>query len=419
MFNFKSNNPDIDMKTGFYNRCFFDMRLCEERRRTERSGSPFSLFSMDISDLGNLTKKHPNLNFLQIKKTISDIVRENCRTCDTKTWYSETTLIILLPDTSMTDAQVFSEKLQNKFNNGLRSSFGLEDTFNLNNNMMITSFPEMIKNSESILEGNTKPFDKPKATSLLKSSIEENTSKRLTMKRAPMDQTSLTWPLYSDLLMEHDILNIEKWIKRGTDIVGSLFLIILLSPVMFVIAILIKITSRGPVLFKQERIGYLGIKFTFLKFRSMYAGCDERSHKEYVKNLIKNNCNNTNCSSEGRPVFKMEHDPRISPFGRLLRKSSLDELPQLINVFKGEMSLVGPRPPIAYEVANYECWHLRRVLEVKPGITGLWQIHGRSRTTFDEMVRLDIAYVNNWSLWLDLKILFKTIWVVLSAKGAY
>ncbi|MBE9573285.1 MAG: sugar transferase, partial [Proteobacteria bacterium] len=123
--------------------------------------------------------------------------------------------------------------------------------------------------------------------------------------------------------------------------------------------------------------------------------------------------------SRNGQLYKMQDDIRITPFGRFLRRSSLDELPQLLNVLKGDMSLVGPRPPIAYEVEKYESWHLRRAVEVKPGITGLWQVKGRSTTTFNEMVRLDIAYVNNWSLWLDFKIIVRTIWAVISAKGAY
>ena len=201
MFDFKSKNPNIDIKSGFYNRCFFDLRLREERRRTERSGLPFSVLTIDILELADLTKNHSNLNLLQMKKAISDILRKNCRSSDIKTWYSDTTLKILLPETSMTNAQILSEKLHNKFNNGFRSILVFEDTFNLANNMMITSFPEMIKNSENILEENTKPLDKPKATSMLKSSEEESTSTTLTMKWAPMDdQMSLTWPLYSDLL---------------------------------------------------------------------------------------------------------------------------------------------------------------------------------------------------------------------------
>ena len=200
---------------------------------------------------------------------------------------------------------------------------------------------------------------------------------------------------------------------------GALGGIIFFAPVMLIIAILIKSTSCGPVLYRQKRVGFLGKKFTFLKFRSMYTNCSEEKHKEYVTKLIKNCLETDDQESSCKPIYKMNDDPRITPFGIFLRKSSLDELPQLFNVLKGEMSLVGPRPPIPYELENYESWHFRRVQEVKPGITGLWQVEGRSSTTFDEMVRLDIAYVNNFSLWLDLKILFKTIWVVISAKGAY
>jgi lipopolysaccharide/colanic/teichoic acid biosynthesis glycosyltransferase/GGDEF domain-containing protein len=419
MFNFKSKNPDVDMKTGFYNRCFFDLRLCEERRRTERSGLPFSVLAMDISEFTDSVRQHPNLNLLKIKKAVSDIVRENCRTSDIKTWYSDTTLKILMPETSTTDAYVLSEKLHKKFNNGFRFALGTKNTFDLKKNMIISSFPEFIIDSKNGSGSKTADESRPPAPPVLKSPMEDGTSAILTMKWDTLNQTSLTWPLYSDLLKEHDFPDTDKWIKRGIDIIGALLGIILFSPVMLVIAILIKITSSGPVLFKQERIGFLGKTFTFLKFRSMTTGCSEERHREYVTKLIKNEVNPAHQEVDCKPVFKMNDDPRVTPFGLFLRKSSLDELPQLINVLKGEMSLVGPRPPIPYEVEKYENWHFRRVLEVKPGITGLWQVEGRSSTTFNEMVRLDIAYVNNFSLWLDLKILFKTIWVVLTAKGAY
>jgi exopolysaccharide biosynthesis polyprenyl glycosylphosphotransferase len=291
--------------------------------------------------------------------------------------------------------------------------------FDLKKNTIISSFPEFIINSENGSGSKTTDISRPPTPPVLKSSMEDGTSTILTMKWDSLNQTNLTWPLYTDLLKEYDFFDTDKWIKRNIDIIGALVGIILFSPVMLVIAILIKITSCGPVLFKQERIGFLGKKFTFLKFRSMYTDCSEERHRQYVTNLIKNTLDTTSDEAECKPVYKMDDDPRITPFGYFLRRSSLDELPQLINVLKGEMSLVGPRPPIPYEVEKYENWHFRRVLEVKPGITGLWQVEGRSSTTFNEMVRLDIAYVNNFSLWLDLKILFKTIWVVLSAKGAY
>jgi len=419
MFNYTAKNPDVNMKTGFYNRCFFDLRLFEERRRTERSGLPFSVLTMDLSDLADSVNHHQNLNLHKIKKTISTVVRENCRTSDIKTWYSNTTLKILLPETSMTDAHIFFEKLYKKFNNGFRSAIAKKIMFDFSKNMIISSFPEFIIHSENVSGSKTADVSMLPTPPVLKSSTEGGSSTNLTIKWDSLNQTSLTWPLYSDLLKEHDFSDTGKWIKRSIDIIGALVGVILFSPVMLVIAILIKITSCGPVLFKQERIGFLGKEFTFLKFRSMYTDCSEEKHRQYVTNLIKNTLGTTGDEAECKPVYKMDDDPRVTPFGHFLRKSSLDELPQLINVLKGEMSLVGPRPPISYEVEKYENWHFRRVLEVKPGITGLWQVEGRSSTTFNEMVRLDIAYVNNFSLWLDLKILFKTIWVVLTAKGAY
>ena len=205
--------------------------------------------------------------------------------------------------------------------------------------------------------------------------------------------------------------------KRTLDVLGSILALALLSPLFLIISVAIKLTSRGPVLFKQERIGYRGVRFTFLKFRSMKSVNDPTIHREYVRQFIAGRIDSASASDNR--IYKISEDPRVTRFGRLLRKTSLDELPQLINVLKGEMSLVGPRPPIAYEVEAYQGWHLRRIFEAKPGITGLWQVNGRSRTTFDEMVRLDLRYARNWSFWLDLKILLQTPEAILSGKGAY
>jgi lipopolysaccharide/colanic/teichoic acid biosynthesis glycosyltransferase/GGDEF domain-containing protein len=418
MFNFKSKNPDIDMRTGFYNRCFFDHRLNEERRRSERSGLPFSLVTLDITELADLTKQHPNLNLLQMKKTISVIVRDNCRSSDIKSWHSDTSLKILLPETSIKNATVISEKLQESFNNGFRSMFGINNTIDIKKYIMITSFPEIINHSINPSDSKTESNHKSKIKPVLKLVEECKDSSIYSMKWDPLSQTTLTWPLYSDIITEYDFNNVEKCVKRCMDIIGALAGIVLFLPVMFVIAVLIKITSRGPILFRQKRMGFLGKAFTFLKFRSMYTDCSEDRHKAYVTKLIQSKVDSAHKEPECNILYKMTDDPRITPFGIFLRKTSLDELPQLYNVLKGEMSLVGPRPPIPYEVEKYENWHFRRVLEVKPGLTGLWQVEGRSTTTFDEMVRLDIAYVNNLSLWLDIKILFKTIWVVLTGKGA-
>ncbi|MBZ5723503.1 MAG: sugar transferase [Acidobacteriia bacterium] len=206
------------------------------------------------------------------------------------------------------------------------------------------------------------------------------------------------------------------------DIAGSLLALLIFSPVLFLVAALIKLTSHGPVLFQQERLGHRGKPFRFLKFRSMHLQTDETIHKDYVKLFISGKTDavkSQNNGNNGNNVYKLTHDPRVTPIGRFLRKTSLDELPQLINVLKGEMSLVGPRPPIRYEVACYEIWHRDRLLVVPPGITGLWQVEGRSKVTFDEMVRLDLKYATSWSLWLDIKILMRTPRAVLMGAGAY
>jgi lipopolysaccharide/colanic/teichoic acid biosynthesis glycosyltransferase len=207
----------------------------------------------------------------------------------------------------------------------------------------------------------------------------------------------------------HDVL------KRTLDLAGSLSLLTLLSPVLLLVAAAVKLTSKGPILFRQERVG-LGMKpFTMLKFRSMRTNAGHGVHQAYVTQFI----NGGAAAAAAAPgVFKLTNDDRITPIGRFIRKTSLDELPQLLNVVRGDMSLVGPRPPIKYEVDQYKGWHRRRMLDAKPGLTGLWQVTGRSRTTFDEMVRLDLRYARISSLWTDLKILLLTPRAVIAGKGA-
>ena len=207
--------------------------------------------------------------------------------------------------------------------------------------------------------------------------------------------------------------------KRFMDVVGSFMALLLLSPLFLVIAVLVKLTSPGPVLFRQMRIGQYGKPFTFLKFRSMQVNNNDSIHREYIKKLIVNKIQGEPSSDKAEVVFKIRDDPRITPIGNFLRKSSFDELPQFFNVLKGEMSLVGPRPPIPYEVDDYAPWHRYRIFVRKPGITGLWQVKGRSMTTFDDMVRLDLQYSRTWSLWLDVKLLLATPGAVIRGKGAY
>ena len=217
-------------------------------------------------------------------------------------------------------------------------------------------------------------------------------------------------------LQPSDHAALYRVLKRTLDIAGSLGLLAVLSPVFLVLAALIKLTSRGPVFFRQVRIGEAGRPFTMLKFRSMRVNASADIHQQYVTQFIKSGGQAATGGAAG--VFKLTNDPRITPIGNFIRKTSLDELPQFWNVLRGSMSLVGPRPPLAYEVEQYKPWHCRRVLDAKPGITGLWQVEGRSRTTFDEMVRLDLRYARSCSIWTDVKILLATPAAVIAGKGA-
>jgi exopolysaccharide biosynthesis polyprenyl glycosylphosphotransferase len=195
-------------------------------------------------------------------------------------------------------------------------------------------------------------------------------------------------------------------LKRSMDILLAVLGLIILSPLLLLAAVLVKLTSPGPIFYAQERIGLDGKPFLIFKFRSMVDGADQ---------LISRIADRSEALGH---LFKMKEDPRTTPLGRLMRRFSIDELPQLLNVLLGQMSLVGPRPPLPREVDKYNSWQMKR-LRVRPGITGPWQVQGRSHLPFDDMVRLDLYYIENWSLWLDLKILLRTVPVVLSCSGAY
>jgi lipopolysaccharide/colanic/teichoic acid biosynthesis glycosyltransferase len=207
-------------------------------------------------------------------------------------------------------------------------------------------------------------------------------------------------------------------IKRAMDIVGSALMLAICAPIFLTIALAVKFSSKGPILFRQQRVGQYGQHFTFLKFRSMQVNNDHSVHKEFITKFIASEACKQPSNGNGDGVFKLTNDKRVTRVGKFLRRTSLDELPQFLNVLRGEMSLVGPRPPIPYELAAYQTWHRRRVLEVKPGITGLWQVTGRSRVNFDEMVRLDLRYATSWSPTLDFTILIRTPLAVIKGEGA-
>lgn len=193
--------------------------------------------------------------------------------------------------------------------------------------------------------------------------------------------------------------------KRLIDVIGSLIGLIILSPILIIIGILIKLESRGPIIFSQKRVGLNGEEFKMYKLRSMVSNAEELKEKLTEQNEMSG------------PMFKMKDDPRITKVGKFIRKTSIDELPQLINVLKGDMSLVGPRPSLPNEVKNFESWMLKR-LNVKPGLTCYWQVMGRNNIEFEEWMKLDIKYVNERNFWLDIKLIFKTFFVLFGDENA-
>jgi lipopolysaccharide/colanic/teichoic acid biosynthesis glycosyltransferase len=351
----------------------FKRLISIERKRTERSQSPFVLMLLEVTNHQNLDRTRRALDCIMAALLAS------CRDTDLVGWYKEHGIVgVMFTGLVVNDKNSILSAILNRVSETLRNELTFEQFSQISISFHI--FPDDWEN------------DKPGRPS--------NSA------------------LYPDLTSHNNGRKSLLFIKRSIDFLGSTALTILCSPLFLVIAIAVKCSSRGPILFKQERIGQFGQPFTFLKFRSMYVNNDHGVHKEFVTKLIEEN-QKSGDDATGPAVYKLTNDKRITKIGQFLRRTSLDELPQLINVIKGEMSLVGPRPPIPYELAAYQVWHRRRVLEVKPGITGLWQITGRSRVKFDEMVRLDLRYATSWSPWLDLKILLRTPLAVIRGSGAY
>jgi lipopolysaccharide/colanic/teichoic acid biosynthesis glycosyltransferase len=342
-------------------RSHFLDRLRAEKRRSDRSKAPLSvvLFSFD---------KEEENQFHQITKFLPALQKDT-RETDIIGWVDRDVIGLVLPDTNEKGVQSCIRKITN--GNG-----------NLPCSVITGTYPDHL--FQKLLD---------------KEQLEPD-----------------LFPLY--LEESPDSHGFQIALKRGIDIMGSIIGILLFSPVMIITALAIGWTSPGPIVFKQIRFGQKGVRFPFYKFRSMHWNTDDQIHRKYVSNLIEGNLEETNQGDKDKPLYKIRSDPRVTKVGKIIRKLSIDELPQFYNVLKGEMSLVGPRPPLPYEVEKYKPWHLRRILDVKPGITGLWQIEGRSKTSFDDMVRLDLRYVQNRSLRLDIKILIKTIGALLKPTGA-
>jgi exopolysaccharide biosynthesis polyprenyl glycosylphosphotransferase len=216
-------------------------------------------------------------------------------------------------------------------------------------------------------------------------------------------------------LFREPLSDFARGTKRVSDILIASLALILLFPLWLLIALLIKIDSRGPIFYRQERVGMDGRIFLVYKFRTMRTDADSEIHREYQRKFIAGHAE-ANVGDAIKPAYKLRDDPRVTRVGRVLRRFSLDEAPQLFNVLRGDMSVVGPRPPIPYEVEAYELWHRKR-LDMKPGVTGLWQVSGRNRLSFEEMVKLDLFYIENWSLLSDLKIILRTVLVLFRGEG--
>jgi exopolysaccharide biosynthesis polyprenyl glycosylphosphotransferase len=352
----------------------FHKMITLERKRTERSRKPFVLMLLDTGT------EHPSDKNARLLVDVLNALAASTRETDVTGWYATGAVVgVMYTEIAVCDRSSIVATMLARVSNSLRENLGLEQFHRVKLSFHV--FPE------------DWDHDNP---------------------GRPSNPT-----LYPDLSDREDSRKHLHSVKRAMDIVGSGLALLMLAPLLVLIAAAIKATSRGPVFFKQKRVGQHGECFTFLKFRSMYVNNDPTRHREYVRQLIAGQAEKSPAANGNGGVFKLTNDPRITTVGRFLRRTSLDELPQFLNVLNGEMSLVGPRPAIPYEVEAYDIWHRRRVLEAKPGITGLWQVNGRSRVEFDEMVRLDLRYVRTWSPWLDLKILLQTPKAVMDGTGAY
>ena len=350
----------------------FHSMLTLERRRAERSGKPFVLMLLDANlEYGSAAV---------ILEEAAEVIMATKRETDLAGWYKKSDILgVIFTEVSIEGERPLTEILRTKFETALAKDLGREKAAKIAISLHV--FPEIWDRNDSDWVADAK--------------------------------------LYPDLNRGNSRKRMPLVIKRVMDVAGSAALLLALSPLLAAIAAIIKLTSKGPVIFEQERLGRFGARFKCLKFRTMFTNNDPKIHQEFIQQFIsgKEECGKENESQQA--VYKIINDPRVTPIGALLRKTSLDELPQFWNVLRGEMSLVGPRPPVPYEFEIYDIWHRRRVLDIKPGVTGLWQVSGRSRTRFDDMVRLDLRYCQTWSLWLDLKILISTPRAVFGGDGAY
>ncbi len=363
---------------NFCDKDHFLLDFSRELKRCERSTGQFFLVLIDITSLLRTEKTEHRL--YRMCRRLLQYLNTNMRDVDNKGWYKEGRIIgIVCPGVGVNGKDAVLAKIRD----ARMKAFGVENGEQVE--VASKAFPGEFKDNE--------------------------TDQRISIRGVDIN-------VYLDQFASNRLRRRLLAVKRALDIVGSITALLLFSPVFIITSLCIKISSKGPVFYRQKRVGQGGRTFNMLKFRSMYVDNDESIHKEFVTRYIKSQIKEEDAGEENACAFKMKNDPRVTSVGKFIRKTSIDELPQLFNVLWGEMSLVGPRPPIPYEVEEYLAWHTRRVLDMKPGITCFWQVEGRSTTTFETMVRMDIQYSRKWSIWLDLKLLFLTPVSVIKTKGA-
>jgi lipopolysaccharide/colanic/teichoic acid biosynthesis glycosyltransferase len=346
--------------------------LHRERDRADRTGQEFSMAAFEVGNGGGKTHAARNL---------VPILTHRIRSTDSIGWLADGRIGAVLPHTRPECAWKFVANVRKAYNGSAPPE------------CVVYAYPS------SWLPGDD--GDPPRDPSSLRKTPVPGETGDSGMMFSRVDAADSARPI--EELDPHVLFRIPLW-KRAIDIAGSLVAILILSPLLLLAALLIKITSPGPVLFRQERVGYLGRVFTMWKFRTMHVNADTTPHRNYLRELIRNE----------KEMTKLDHgrDHRIIPFGNLLRATGIDELPQLINVLLGDMSLVGPRPCLPYEAREYDLWQKRR-FDTLPGLTGLWQVSGKNRTTFKEMMRLDIGYARKRAFLLDVTIVLKTIPAIL------
>ena len=360
--------------TSFLSEVLFRRMLSRERKRSERSRKHLLLMLIDYKQPAHRRSD------VDLSQRLPEVLCTAIRDTDLAGWYETNSVFgVIFTELGAAEVQAAARIVETKVRTALHQNFKAKQLGHFQ--ISFFAFPE-----GSACGGDQKPADPT---------------------------------LYPDLLDRRRRKRLSLLIKRSMDLIGSVVALVFLSPVFLVLTALIKLTSHGPTYFRQERVGQYGVTFTFLKFRSMHVSTDATIHQEYMKNYIAGKPERASSETNQETIYKIKDDPRVTWIGKFMRRTSLDEIPQFWNVLRGEMSLVGPRPPIPYEIEVYDVWHRQRLLEAKPGITGLWQVYGRSKTTFDEMVRLDLRYSRTWSPMLDVKILLQTPRAVIFGGGAY